>query len=119
MKKIILKFTFAAIVAISLSSCSAGHSGYMSDSSALGAANFSYVKNNIKGESTATYILGIGGLAKSTLVDDAKQKMLSENPIKDNQTLTNLTVNFKNSYYLGIYWTSKCIVTADVVEFKK
>jgi hypothetical protein len=45
--------------------------------------------------------------------------MLAENPLKDNQTLANLTVNFKKSLYLGlIYSTVKCTVTADIVEFK-
>ena len=118
MKKSILKSTLVVISAILLTSCSAGHSGYMANSASLSSANFSYIKQNIKGEATATYILGIGGLAKETLVNDAKQNMLAENPLKNNQTLANLTVNFKTSHYLGLYATAKCTVTADIVEFK-
>ena len=45
--------------------------------------------------------------------------MLVASPLKGNQALVNLTVNFKSSYYLGfLVMTQKCIVTADVVEFK-
>ena len=118
MKKIILKSVLAITIVIFASSCSAYHSGYMANSASLSAANFSYTKQNIKGEATAAYILGIGGLAKETLVDNAKQQMLNANPLKSNQTFANLTVNFKASYYLGVYKTLKCTVTADVVEFK-
>lgn len=118
MKKVILKSIFAMSIAILISSCTAFHSGTMSNSAALSSANFSYVNQNIKGEATAAYLLGLGGLGKETLVNNAKQKMLASTPLKSNQTLANLTVNFKSSYYLGIYWTVKCTVTADVVEFK-
>lgn len=119
MKKIILKFTLAIVIATSIASCSAVHIGSMENSASLSSANFSYVKQNLEGKAQATYVLGIGGLAKETLVDQAKKKMLADNPLKNNQTLVNLTVNFKNSYYLGyIYSTVICTVTADVVEFK-
>jgi len=38
--------------------------------------------------------------------------------LKDNQALVNTTVNFANSYYLGLVITVTCTVSADVVEFK-
>jgi hypothetical protein len=118
MKKIILKSTLAIVLTLLLASCSAAHFGYMSNSASLSSANFSYVKQNIKGQSQATYVLGIGGLAKESLINEAKQKMLAENPLKDNQTLANLTVSFKGSHYLILFGTMKCTITADVVEFK-
>ncbi len=118
MKKNILSSIIAVIIAVLVSSCSATHSGYMANSAALSSANFSYLKQNINGQATATYVLGIGGLAKATLVDNAKQRMLENNPLKSNQTFANLTVNFKNSYYLGLFAKVKCTVTADIVEFK-
>ncbi len=116
--KTILKSTVVLFFAMLITSCAAVHYGYMDGSASLSSANFSYVKQNIKGEATATYILGIGGLAKKTLVDDAKQMMLTANPLKNNQSLANLTVNFKTSHYLMLYATTTCTVTADVVEFK-
>ena len=119
MKKNILKSIFAFTIAIFISSCAAFHSGYMTNSAALSSSNFSYVKQNIKGQSTATYFLCIiGGLNKVTLVDNAKQQMLATNPLKSNQALANLTVNFKYSYYFGVFSSVNCTVTADVVEFK-
>ncbi len=118
MKRIVLKYIIAITIAISISSCAAIHSGYLSNSVALNSANFSYVKQNIKGEATAVYVLFIGGLAKETLVDEAKQQMLASSPLMNNQALANTTVNFKTSCFLGIIWTVNCTVTADVVEFK-
>jgi hypothetical protein len=100
--------------------CSASYDSFVVGSSAVLRLNFcANVKQNIKGEATATYVLGIGGLAKETLVDNAKQQMLASTPLKSNQTLANLTVNFKSSFYLGVLFrTVTCTVTADVVEFK-
>ena len=85
--KIILKFTLAIVIATSIASCSAVHIGSMENSASLSSANFSYVKQNLEGKAQATYVLGIGGLAKETLVDQAKKKMLADNPLKNNQTL--------------------------------
>jgi hypothetical protein len=119
MKKIILNSIVGIFLLSILTGCVAFHSGYMANSAALSQANFSYVKQNIKGEASATYILSIlGGLTNATLVDAAKKDMLKSYLLNKNQALVNLTVNFKNSYYLGIFQTVTCTVTADVVEFK-
>lgn len=108
----------AALFAISLLSGCAMHAGYMTNSASLTQANFSYVQMNIKGDSRATYVLGIGGFNKNTLVNFAKQQMLADHPLKNNQALVNVTVNFKRATVLGIYTEVNCRVTADVVEFK-
>ncbi len=118
MKKTIFRSFFVLAIALILSNCVSLHNGYMLNSAALITANFSYVKQNIQGESTATYILGIGGFMKKTLVNDAKQHMLSSFPLKDNQAIVNQTVNFKYSSIFGIVTTVTCTVAADVVEFK-
>lgn len=44
--------------------------------------------------------------------------MLSKTPLKDNQALANVTVDYKNSSFIGIVATVKCVITADIVEFK-
>ncbi len=119
MKQVVLKSVFAITIAIIFSSCFALHGGNMSDSAALSSGNFSYVKYNMKGEATATYFLGIGGLAKNALVAEAKQQMLSSNSLGSNQALVNVTVNYKYSFFfLMIVRTVTCTVTADVVEFE-
>jgi hypothetical protein len=69
------------------------------------------------GSSSTTKILGIGGLSKDALVADAKRNLLENYPLKENQTLANISVDFKNSYFLIVYLT-KVTVTADIVEFK-
>ena len=66
----------------------------------------------------ATYVFGLGGLSKKTLVDVAKKDLLSENPLNDNQAMVNLTVNWKNTFVLPFAITNRCTVTADIVEFK-
>ncbi len=120
MKKLVLRSMLAVIVAVFASSCGASHTGYMVNSASLSAANFSYVKQNVTGKATATYVFGIGGMAKETLVNTAKQKMLENYPLKSNQTLANITVNFKKSlYYFVAFGTVECTVTADIVEFNK
>ena len=110
--------TFIVLIAIVFSGCGV-HSGYMTDSASLGAANFSYTKMNVKGLSKVEYIFGFGGLDRTNLVNAAKQNLLADNPLDANQALTNITVNFKNEFYLGIYIKVTCIVAADIVTFNK
>jgi hypothetical protein len=118
MNKLILKSFGALLITVMFSGCVAFHSGDMASSASLNSANFSYTKQSIKGESKATYILGIGGMAKESLVANAKQQMLASNPLGANQALANLTVSYKSSFYVGLlYRTLICTVTADVVEF--
>lgn len=114
MKKILFSF----VIVVLLSGCFAVHNGIMTSSAALSAANFSYVKQNIKGKASATYFLGIGGLLKESLIAEAKKDMLEKNPLQSNQALVNLTVSYKTDYQLGIMCVVYCVVTADVVEFK-
>lgn len=117
MKKTILKSFFVIAIITLLSSCVAFHSGNLWDSALLNSANFSYIKHDISGDASATYVFGIGGLSKTALVGLAKKNMTSNNPLDKNQALVNLSVNFKNSYYFGIVSTVNCTVTADIVEF--
>lgn len=107
------------IFIITLSSCVATHSGSLTGSGSLSSPNFIYIKKDISGQSKVTYILGIGGMKKITLVGNAQKNMLAGNELKSNQALANITVNFKASNYLFVYRTVICTVTADVVEFNK
>lgn len=118
MKTNFLKVSLFAAIALIFSSCVALHNGYMSNSASLSSANFSYIKKDAKASETATYFLAIGGF-KESLVAKAKEKLIAENSLQDNQALANITVNFKNSSYFGIVTTVKCTISADIVEFKK
>jgi hypothetical protein len=114
--KNLFKITMLAMAIASLGGC-AVHMGYMNNSAALGDSNFSYMQPSISGSAEVTYIFGFGGLHHEAIVDEAKQNMLKEHPLKPNQALANVTVNYKNAVYVVVI-KSKCTVTADVVEFK-
>jgi|TARA_B110000093_G_scaffold98845_1_gene106374 hypothetical protein len=114
MKKILKLLAFASII-ISLNSC-AIHTGYMNNSTSLNQANFKYVKSGIMGTASTTKVLGIGGLTRSAIVEEAKRNMLQNAPLKSNQAIANTTVNWKNGFYFIIN-IRECTVTADIVEF--
>ena len=118
MKNLFSKIALVVFASTLLTSCMATHAGYITNSAALSSANFEYVSNNIGGVEQVTYILGIGGMAKETLVANAKMNMLSRNALSANQALSNVSVNFKTQYTLGLIVTVTCTVTADIVEFK-
>ncbi len=117
MKNRIFKLGVTLFVISLLSSC-AMHQGYMVNSAALSSSNFTYVKKYVQGTAKVTYIFGLGGLSKIALVDNAKMDLLYANPLKDNQALVNLTVNWKTTFVLPFAFTNRCTVTADIVEFK-
>ena len=114
MKKVI-KLLVVLIVVLSFSSCGI-HSGYMDGSTSLSQSNFSYTQKSISGTSSTLMVFGIGGLGKGAIVEEAKKDMLKKHPLKSNQSLANITVNWKSSFYF-IVMTNKCTVTADIVEF--
>ena len=109
-------------VALLLTSCAAYHGGTMQNSASLGHANFTYVHKEVKGTATCTYLLGIGGLAKDAIASNAKKALVQQYPLKDNQVLANITINYKSVhpfYVLGLlYHSTTCTITADIVEFK-
>ena len=108
---------FAALtIMLFLSSC-ATHNGFITGGSAsLSSNNFKILKL-ANGEAKATRIFGIGGLGKKGLVAAAKKNLLENYPLKDGQTLANITVDFKNCYVFFINQT-KVTMTADIIEFK-
>ncbi|MSQ79844.1 MAG: hypothetical protein EXR21_09270 [Flavobacteriaceae bacterium] len=119
MKKANLKTAMTLFVISLLSSC-AMHQGYMVNSAALSSNNFTYVYKDLKGTAMVTYVFGIfGGLDKMALVNAAKKDLLSKSPLRDNQALVNLTVNWKATFVLPFAITNRCTVTADIVEFRK
>ncbi len=103
---------------ITLSSCAATLYGTMSDSASLNSNNFIYVKRNVQGKSQATYVFGFGGMKRDAIVAEARANMLTNTSLKDNQAISNLSVDFKKSTFFGIVNTIKCFVSADIVEFK-
>lgn len=118
MKQSIFYLVGVASLCFLLTGCLTTQLGFMSDSASLNAPNFKYKKQNIFGESTATYVLGLGGAGRQSLILEAKRNMLKGNPLDANQALANISVSYKTSHFLGFLATDvKCMVSADVVEF--
>ena len=113
MKKNLL--LIAALSIFLLSSC-AFHTGLFTNSTSLSSNNFKVVKL-AKGSAKTTKYFGIGGLAKDALVFEAKKDLLANYPLKENQALANVTVDFKNSIMFFVMET-KVTMTADIIEFK-
>ncbi len=112
-------YLFALLtVILSLFSGCALHSGYMQSSASLNSNNFSYVKRDVQGSASALYVLGIGGLNKTALVNEAKNDLLKNYQLQNNQALVDITVNWKNTYYL-LVMKNECTITASIVEFNK
>ena len=78
--------------------------------------NFKVVKL-VKGEAAATYIFGIGGMAKNGLIAEAKVNMLSSAGMEGaSRTVINETVEIKTSGFLFVN-KYKVIVSGQIVEF--
>ncbi|MDG2370801.1 MAG: hypothetical protein P8M12_09170 [Flavobacteriales bacterium] len=112
MKQYILYFALITF----MSSC-AFHEGLMLNSASLNQANFKYIDYGIEGTATTNHIFGIGGLKKMALVGEAKQYCIVNANLKENQALVNQTINWKMTFFFPVV-TTRCTITADIVEFK-
>lgn len=99
-----------------LSSC-AYHAGYSTGGIELSSGNFNTVKKNAQGKAEAFYVFGFGGLQKKAIVAEAKQNLMLQNQVKDNQQLANVIVDYKTSFFVVVS-KFEVTVTADIVEFK-
>ena len=70
------------------------------------------------GESTATYICGIGGLSQKALRNNAIDIMSRNANLKGAQTLTNVTTHISIKMVTPFYVKVTCSATANIVEFK-
>ena len=117
MKKIIFRNLLFASIIVSFGSC-AFHTGMIQNSAVIQSNNFNCVKRNVSGTSATHYILGIGGLSKDELVAEAKQNLMTQNKIKDNQTLVNITIGWKRTIIYPLVISNRCTMTADNIEYK-
>jgi len=67
------------------------------------------------GYSKSTYVLGIGGLKRDAMLNDAKRNLYLSYPLKPNQIFDNLTLDKKITYVV-LYSKVEMILVADVVE---
>ncbi len=83
----------------------------------LSEKNFKVV-GQAYGESSATYICGIGGLSQKALRANAIDQMSRNANLKGAQTLTNVTTHISVKMITPFYVKMTCSATANVVEFK-
>lgn len=67
------------------------------------------------GTSTATYVLGFGGLNKDALVLEAKKNLYANTRLKPNQAFTNFTVDFRYGFFPFVR-RIKVTVAADIIQ---
>ena len=115
MKKLSTLLTF-----LLLASCVSVHTGAPSSSASLSSNNFVYVVKDAQGSASVTQYVSLVPGFRETLINDAKMEILKKHPLKDNQVLANITVDFKTNLILGpVVRITKCTITADIIEFVK
>ena len=114
----VMKRCFPFIVAVLiLQSCATYRTGNATSMGSVTQNNFK-VLGRVIGSSKSVIFLGLGGgsLKRVGLPDEAMTDLHKNYPLQAGQAYVNTTVNFNNSFwFLGV--TSRCNITADVVQF--
>ena len=83
----------------------------------LSKKNFKVI-DKISGSSTATYILGFGGLSNKALIENAKAKILENaNLTGSSKAIINVTTESHFSFFVPFYFQKTITVSAHVIEF--
>lgn len=120
MKKVLLMCV--AIMTLMLSSCgytqhATSNENQLQTSVVLDEANYKIV-GTVTGECEQVYILGIGGLSKSSLKDAAVTNMYKNANLKGSQAIINANVFYRTEGF--VFWAkTRAIATGTVVEFVK
>jgi hypothetical protein len=118
-----LKITLLGVSLVVMSSC-ATHNGLTANLKSqntqviLSQDNFK-IGERIEGKANATYVFGIGGLSKKSLLETARTNMYENANLQgSSKALVNETFSTKTSFFL-LFWKHQVNVSADVVEFTK
>ena len=115
---------FSIVFLISILMTSGGfHSGMFSNVNnnttnvQLNKKNFKVI-DKVSGSSTATYILGFGGLSNKSLVERAKAKMLENaNLTGSSKAIINVTIESHKTLVVPLFYQKTITVSAHVIEF--
>jgi len=69
------------------------------------------------GIASTTKVLWMGGLDKDALIHEARQEMIHNRPLVDDESYNNYSIDFKRSYFF-IGTKTKVTITADVIAPK-
>ena len=73
-----------------------------------------------KGEWSATYVLGIGGFSKKSLMNSALSDMYEKANLTGSQTIINVTTTVSSKHIIwGIYSQRTAVATGTIIEFTK
>lgn len=82
----------------------------------LSKKNFHVVKT-VSAEVEATYVLGIGGLSKKALRNNAVAELTKKANLTGSQALVNVTVKQSASMFYVFYQKMTCYAEGTVIEF--
>lgn len=114
--KIAILFLFGSLLFMSGCGIHSGYVGHQIETQVVLQRNNFRIVKNVEGSASATYILGIGGLAKKTLAGNAMAKLREAAGLTGSQALVNVTTNTKVANF-GVFVRITVTVTGDVVEF--
>ena len=82
----------------------------------LSEANYQIVKA-VEGQWSATYIFGIGGYSKKSLLNNAIGNMYQNAELTGNQQIINITTTVSTKSVLGVYMKKQVKAHGYVIEF--
>jgi hypothetical protein len=119
------KLKFLAItlfVMIIASSCGSHRGAFINNNNnttqvELSEKNFKVVRK-VSGQSTATYVLGIGGITNKSLIENARSNMMSNADIVgSSKAIINMTTESHSTLVYPFFYQKTITVSGYVVEF--
>lgn len=119
MKKIFTLFTVAAI-ALSLTGCGAAAtvSQNLTETKVMLSCNNFKVIGQAHGQAKATYVLGIGGLSRKALRNNAINEMSKNAKLTGAQTFANTTIHKSIKMITPLFVQVTYSATANIIEFQ-
>lgn len=120
MKKLLSKVVMAAAAVILFAGCGINqnlttNANLNQTNVVLSQKNYHVVKT-VEAEVSATYILGIGGISKRALENNAVAELTKKAGLTGSQALVNVTVHNSGKMIL-IYGKTTCYAKGTVIEF--
>ena len=117
-----IKFFLITMVAVLLASCAGMNTtAYQNEpvetKVVLSKANYTIVKE-VEGEWSATYVFGIGGYSKKSLLNNAIGNMYENAQLTGNQQIINITTTVSTKSVLGVYMKRQVKAHGYVIEFQ-
>lgn len=83
----------------------------------LSKKNFKVI-DTVSGQSTATYVLGIGGISNKALIENAKTNMLEIADLTgSSKAIINVTTESHMTLVFPFFYRKTVIVSAHIIEF--